>query len=157
MRIAIALWTGIVGLTIGCTQEGTGGSRGGLEEACPSDHEFCATDMGDGGLGEDGGDDGDDGDPDLPYDVRPQLGDTFRLSDAFLEKGPLPAAILDVTLEGGDWRLAELRADTPFTITEEDCNHVGNRDIGRDRIFVTWAVGDMSTETDHLDMRYCKP
>jgi|CXWL01.1.fsa_nt_gi hypothetical protein len=93
---------------------------------------------------------------DLPYDVRPPVGATFRLLDAFLLKGAPPTAVLDVTMEGGTWRLAELKAGSPFVITQEDCDHVGNRDVGRDRIFVTWKNADGSTETDHLDMRYCK-
>jgi len=95
------------------------------------------------------------GEADLPYDVRPQLGDTFKLDDAFLARGPLPAAIVSVTMDGGDWRLTELQADTAFTITQADCDHVGNRDVGRDRIFVTWKNADGSTRTDHLDLRYC--
>lgn len=93
---------------------------------------------------------------DLPYDVRPGVGDTFRLTDAFLAKGAPPKEILGVTMEGGSWRLTELQQDTPFTITQADCDHEGNRDVGRDRIFVTWRNADGSTDTDHLDMRYCK-
>jgi hypothetical protein len=95
------------------------------------------------------------GEADLPYDVRPAVGQTFKLDDAFLARGPLPASIVSVTMDGGDWRLAELQADTAFTITQADCDHLGNRDVGRDRIFVTWKNADGSTQTDHLDMRYC--
>lgn len=96
------------------------------------------------------------GEADLPYDVKLALGATFRLTDAFREKGPLPQAVLEVTMDGGDWRLAELRADAPYVVTQADCDHDGNRDRGRDRIFVTWRNADGSTETDHLDLRYCE-
>jgi uncharacterized membrane protein YgcG len=96
------------------------------------------------------------GDAELPYDVKLEVGDSFRLSDAFAEKGPLPAAIVSVTLEGGTWRLSELRADSTFVVTEADCEHEGNRDVGRDRIYVTWQNADGSRETDHLDLRYCE-
>ncbi len=112
----------------------------------------CSTDDG-GGASSDTGDDG--GEADLPYDAKLQVGDTFKLSDAFLEKGPLPDAILEVSMDGGDWRLAELQSDTVFEVTQADCDHEGNRDIGRDRVFVTWRNGDGSEETDHLDLRYC--
>jgi hypothetical protein len=95
------------------------------------------------------------GEADLPYDVRLGVGDSFRLTDAFREKGPLPQAILSVTMEGGSWRLAELEADAAFTVTQADCDHAGNRDRGRDRVFVTWRNADGSSETDHLDLRYC--
>jgi hypothetical protein len=30
------------------------------------------------------------------------------------------------------------------------------RGTGRDRIVVTWTNGDGSTDSDHLDLRYCK-
>ena len=92
---------------------------------------------------------------DLPYDAKVALGQTWRLADAFAEKGPQPARVVDVTMEGTPWRLNELKAGTPFTITQADCDHAGNRDIGRDRVFVTWENADGSRETDHLDMRYC--
>ena len=92
----------------------------------------------------------------LPYDVRPQLGQSFRLTDAFLLAGPLPAAVLGVSMDGGSWRLAELKANTLFVITQADCTHQGNRDVGRDRVFVTWSNSDGSVQTDHLDLRYCK-
>ncbi len=91
----------------------------------------------------------------LPYDARLAVGDSFALVDAFLEKGPPPAQVTKVTLEGGSWRLAELQAGTRFTVTQADCDHEGNRGKGRDRIFVTWKNADGSSETDHLDMRYC--
>ena len=92
---------------------------------------------------------------DLPYDVRPAVGSSFKLTDAFLFKGPLPAAVTAVTMDGGTWRLAELTANTTFTITQADCDHAGNRSTGRDRIFVTWTNADGSVKTDHLDLRYC--
>jgi hypothetical protein len=93
---------------------------------------------------------------DLPYDARPGVGESFALVDAFLEKGAAPMAALDVTIDGGTWRLAELKSGARFTVSQADCDHAGNRDVGRDRIFVTWQNADGSVETDHLDMRYCK-
>jgi hypothetical protein len=104
------------------------------------------------------GEDGDDtGDVDLPYDIRPQLGDTVRpVIDAFASEGAQPAAIVSVTMDGGGaWRLSELQNGDAFTVTQDDCDHVGNRDVGRDRVFVTWENADGTTETDHLDIRYC--
>ncbi|MFT3839731.1 MAG: hypothetical protein QM723_22285 [Myxococcaceae bacterium] len=95
------------------------------------------------------------GDARLPYDVRPALGSTFKLDDAFLAEGPLPASIVSVTMDNGTWRLTELQNDTAFVITQADCDHVGNRDVGRDRVFITWTNADGSTQTDHLDLRYC--
>lgn len=92
----------------------------------------------------------------LPYDVKLELGDSFRLGDAFAQKGPPPAGIVSVTMEGGSWRLSELRADREFVVSEADCAHDGNRDVGRDRIYVTWQNADGSRETDHLDLRYCE-
>jgi hypothetical protein len=91
----------------------------------------------------------------LPYDVRPPLGSTFQLKDAFLAKGTAPAAIVGVTMDGGSWRLAELQADTPFVVTQGDCDHAGNRAVGRDRVVVTWKNPDGTTASDHLDLRYC--
>ncbi len=92
----------------------------------------------------------------LPYDVKLAVGDTFKLTDAFLEKGPLPKQVLTVTMDGSSWRLAELRANTVFTVTAADCAHQGNRDVGRDRAIITWENTDGSRETDHLDLRYCE-
>lgn len=107
--------------------------------------------------GEDAGDDhgGDRQRSDLPYDVRLEIGDTFALSDAFAEKGAQPAEILSVEMEGGAWRLAELQSLAPFTVEAADCTHEGNRDEGRDRIFVSWRNTDGSLDVDHLDLRYC--
>lgn len=96
---------------------------------------------------------------DLPYDVRMALGETHNpVIDAFMEKGGLPAALVAVEMDdGGDgWRLSELRAAVPYTITQEDCDHEGNRDVGRDRVNITWRNPDGSEETDHLDLRYCE-
>jgi len=105
------------------------------------------------------GEDGDEhapGEADLPYDIAPQLGSTATpISDAFAEKGTQPAAIVSVTMDGGTWRLTELQSSTPFVITQDDCSHAGNRDVGRDRVFVTWQNTDGSTMMDHLDIRYC--
>ena len=58
---------------------------------------------------------------------------------------------------GGTWRLTELQAGSSFVVTQADCAHEGNRDIGRDRVVVTWMNLDGSTESDHLDLRYCTP
>ena len=92
----------------------------------------------------------------LPYDVRPQLGKTTSpILDAFAERGKTAPQIVSVTMEGGTWRLTELQAGTAFTVTQADCDHAGNRDRGRDRVFVTWKNADQSQSTDHLDIRYC--
>jgi hypothetical protein len=145
-----------------------GGSSGSAEDRDgSSEHAEDAGEKGDAHEArEDGGDDRGGGAihacgtppkgrADLPYDMRPGLGSTFRLSDAFLAKGPAPAAITDVTMDGGGWRLAELRSDAPFVVTDADCTHAGNRDVGRDRVVVTWKNADGSTDSDHLDLRYC--
>lgn len=96
--------------------------------------------------------------PDLPYDVRPALGSTARpIQDAFAEKGVQPDSVDTVTMDGGTWRLAELQAGTAFLVGEDDCTHAGNRDVGRDRVIVTWRdTATSSTQSDHLDIRYCK-
>ena len=87
-----------------------------------------------------------------------QLGNTTTpIADAFAEKGAQPAAIVSVTMDGGgSWRLAELQAGTSFVVTQADCDHDGNRDTGRDRVIVTWSNTDGSTDSDHLDIRYCE-
>jgi hypothetical protein len=101
-------------------------------------------------AGEDGGRDG------LPYDVRPKLGATTSpIIDAFAERGSQPAQVVSVTAEGGTWRLAELQAGTAFVVTQADCDHVGNRATGRDRVIVTWKNADQTQSSDHLDIRYC--
>lgn len=100
-------------------------------------------------------DDDDSGGADLPYDIKMSLGETYTpIADAFAEKGGQPASIVSVT--GATWRAAELSAGTPFTIDQTDCDHDGNRDVGRDRVIVTWTNADGSTESDHLDLRYCE-
>lgn len=109
----------------------------------------------DGGQGSSGGDD-DEGEADLPYNMNLQLGDSFKLSDAFLEEGPLPAEILSVEMEeGGDWRLTELQTDTEYVVTQEDCDHEGNHGTGRDRIVLGWRNADGSEDSDHMTIRYC--
>lgn len=112
------------------------------------------------GDDDDGTDDGDEADEvDLPYDIKMALGETYTpIADAFAEKGAQPAAIVSVEMDGGGdgWRLGELQAGTAFVITQEDCDHEGNRDVGRDRVIVTWQTADGSTESDHLDLRYCE-
>ena len=98
---------------------------------------------------------GDDSQADLPYDIELELGQTTTpVADAFAEKGTLPAAIVSVT--GATWRQTELSAGTSFVVTDADCTHAGNREVGRDRVIVTWKDPDGSTHADHLDLRYCK-
>jgi hypothetical protein len=93
----------------------------------------------------------------LPYDVRPAMGAaTAPIADAFAARGGQVPAIVSITMAGGTWRLAELQAGTSFVVTQDDCNHAGNRATGRDRVFVTWKNADQTTSTDHLDIRYCK-
>jgi hypothetical protein len=99
----------------------------------------------------------DNGGDALPYDIRPQKGATTSpIADAFLEKGSVVPTIDSVTMDGGSWRLAELQAGTAFVVGDDDCNHAGNRDVGRDRVVVTWTNADGTTGADHLDIRYCK-
>ncbi|HEY6033274.1 MAG TPA: hypothetical protein VIV58_03415, partial [Kofleriaceae bacterium] len=89
---------------------------------------------------------------------RPALGSTARpIQDAFAENGVQPDSIDAVAMDGGTWRLAELQAGTAFLVTEDDCTHAGNRDVGRDRVIVTWRdTAAAATQSDHLDIRYCK-
>jgi hypothetical protein len=128
-----------------------------------ADHSTADDDDGDGIPNEEdcdshpGGDDGGDNGVDLPYDVKPQLGATATpIHDAFAENGAQPASIVSVTMDGGGtWRLAELQAGTAFVVTQDDCTHPGNRDVGRDRVIVTWKTTDGASHSDHLDIRYC--
>lgn len=102
-------------------------------------------------AGEDGMRDG------LPYDVRPQLGQSTKpIIDAFTARGGDVPATYTVAMSGGNWRLTELQAGTAFTVTQDDCDHAGNRDKGRDRVVVTWTNADKTQSSDHLDIRYCK-
>lgn len=106
--------------------------------------------------GSDSGGDGDDGAADVPYNYDVTLGEEVSLMHAFLQEGPAPLEIVSVTMsEGGDWRLAELASGTPFIVTQEDCDHEGNRDIGSDRIELSWVNPDGSTASDHMTIRYC--
>jgi len=106
------------------------------------------------GEGHDGSSQG--GNADLECNMSLPLGETFQLELAFLEKGAAPAEIVSVEMEGDStWRLAELQANTPFVVTQDDCAHAGNRDQGRDRMVVTWKNADGSIESDHLDLKYC--
>ena len=101
----------------------------------------------------------DDDSSELPYDVRMQQGETVTpILDAFAEKGGAPAEILAVEMDssgGSAWRLSELQAGTSFVVNALDCTHAGNRDVGRDRVIVKWKNADGTTESDHLDLRYC--
>ncbi len=90
----------------------------------------------------------------LPYAVKLAVGETFQLSRAFEGNGT-PTHI-SVEMIGSTWRLAELRADTPFVVDTADCAHEGNRDTGRDRIFVAWTDPTGRRALEHLDLRYCK-
>ncbi|HTL36423.1 MAG TPA: hypothetical protein VL326_24995 [Kofleriaceae bacterium] len=95
---------------------------------------------------------------DLPYDVRMNVGDSVTpIADAFAEEGAQPLAIISVEMDGGGagWRLAELQAGATFTVSAADCSHTGNRDVGRDRVIVTWRSANGAVESDHLDLRYC--
>jgi hypothetical protein len=117
------------------------------DDDCEDQEEFCDDDEGDD----------DEGEIDLPYDIKMALGETYTpILDAFAEKGAVPTGTITLEMDGSDWRLAELEANTPFTITQEDCDHEGNRDVGRDRVFVTWETPGGGSETDHLDLRYCE-
>lgn len=137
-------------------------------------HDHGGSGGSDDGSGHDADDDDDDGIPNgddcddhpgededggggLPYDVRPALGATTApIHDAFAAGGGQPASIVSVTMDGGTWRLAEMQAGTPFVVSQDDCDHAGNRDTGRDRVVVTWTLADGSSHSDHLDIRYCK-
>jgi hypothetical protein len=103
---------------------------------------------------------GGDGDAaDLPYDIKMSSGTAYTpIVDAFAERGGQPAAILSVEMDGGGagWRLAELQSGATFTVSDADCAHAGNRDVGRDRVIVTWRTDTGHVESDHLDLRYCE-
>ncbi len=129
----------------GGSDDGSGGDADDDDDGIDDDRD-C-----DGHPGEDHG----GGSVDLPYDIRPALGATTSpIADAFAAKGAQPAQILSVT--GATWRITELQAGTPFTVTADDCSHAGNRDVGRDRVVVSWKNTDGSVQADHLDIRYCK-
>ena len=145
----------------GCTSNDDGSSKGSLIRTLPPGS-FISSDTVNSDAGaatteaenESQVDDDNHIGSDLPYDARPQVGETYQLVNSFLEKGPAPAAIISV--EPADvWRHAELAGNTAFVITQADCDHQGNRDVSRDRIIVTWQNADGSQESDHLDMRYC--
>jgi len=129
------------------------GGSGGGDEADDDDDGVPDDEDCDHHPGEDH--DGDSGGVDLPYDIRLSLGQTTTpIHDAFAEEGAQPASIVSVT--GATWRLTELQAGTPFAVTADDCSHAGNRDVGRDRVVVTWKNADGSVHADHLDLRYCE-
>jgi hypothetical protein len=134
---------------IEATGDGPGGDRGGDDDDRDGD-----------GIEDDHDCDehpGEDADrADLPYDVRPQLGSTTRpIIDAFAERGGQLPEIVKITMTGSSWRLTELQAGTEFVVTKADCDHPGNRDTGRDRVFITWKNANGPNSTDHLDIRYC--
>ena len=137
--------------------DGDGDLRPDCHDDDRDDDGVCDDDDDDQGDGDDESDDDNDDHggarADLPYAVQLDVGAMFKLSDAF--EGAAPAAIVGVEMEGSTWRLTELENDTPFTVTQADCDHEGNRDTGRDRVFVSWQNADGSVEIDHLDLRYC--
>jgi hypothetical protein len=138
-----------------------GGGHGGDDAARVAPESGRSHDSDDDGVDDDHDCDeqpgGDDNSGDLPYDIKLELGQTTRpIFDAFAEKGAQPAAILSVEVDAGGWRADELVTGAEFVVDQADCDHEGNRDVGRDRIFVTWQLADGSTETDHLDVRYCE-
>ncbi len=156
--------------TLAFTSDGDVDSGGDSDDAddedCDEDGDGVddADDSDDDGDGIDDEDDcdeaeGEDSDSaELPYDIRMAPGQSYTpIADAFAEKGGQPAAILSVEMEGGGagWRLAELQSGATFTVTDADCAHQGNKDVGRDRVFITWQNADGTSETDHLDLRYC--
>jgi hypothetical protein len=100
---------------------------------------------------------GDGDEAELPYDIKMQQGQMYApILDAFAEEDGAAPQIVSVTFDGGgSWRATELTAGVSFTITADDCAHAGNRDVGRDRVIVTWQNSDGTTESDHLDLRYC--
>ena len=123
---------------------------------CADDDDDNAGIVDDDDCDEQEGEDGDE--VELPYDVRMAEGQSVTpIADAFAEEGAQPQAILSVEMDGGGagWRLAELQAGATFTVTGADCAHVGNRDVGRDRVIVTWRNASGAVESDHLDLRYC--
>ena len=142
------------GVVVGVAPDHGGGSDDGSGDKDSDGDGIPDSEDCDSHPGEDGNDNGDN----LPYDVRPQLGDTTTpVVDAFAAGGGQPAAIVSVTMDGGTWRLTELAAGTPFVVTEADCDHAGNRATGRDRVVVTWQdTAGGATRADHLDIRYCK-
>lgn len=149
-----------VGTTLKTQTSGSGSGGDGSDSSEKSESESASPSAPSGstagacsGSGSGSGD-GDSCYSDLPYDAKLPVGATYFLEQSFWEKGPSPAKIIKVEVEGG-WRAAELASNTPFVVTQADCDHQGNKDVGRDRIFVTWQNFDGSTETDHLDMRYC--
>lgn len=145
-----------IGASIGMNNygSGSGGDSEDEDAGASSSSSGSTTSCSGSGSSGSGSADGDACYSDLPYDAKLPIGATYFLEQSFWEKGPSPAKIIKVEVEGG-WREAELKANTPFVVTQADCDHQGNKEVGRDRIFVTWQNFDGSTETDHLDMRYC--
>lgn len=128
----------------------------GLDDGEDSDDDNDGIDD-DDDCDEQEGQDGDEAD--LPYNFDMQLGDTVTpIVDAFAEKGGQPEAILSVEMEdgGAGWRLAELQTGATFTVSDADCTHTGNRDVGRDRVIVTWRSVGGGVESDHMTLRYCE-
>jgi hypothetical protein len=134
-----------------CDEDGDG-----LDDADDPDDDGDGVDDEDD-CDEEEGEDSDESE--LPYDIKMSLNTAYTpIADAFAENGGQPAAIVSVEMDGGGagWRLSELQSGASFTITNADCSHDGNRDVGRDRVIVTWRNADGSTESDHLDLRYCE-
>jgi hypothetical protein len=138
------------------------------------------------GLGADGGGAGGGcvEEPDLPYDIKIQCGDpVIPVLAAFREKNgdqlifaPVPgtSSACPFVIEDATIRADEVASCAPFTATVADARAQGNKDTGRDRVWVTWcwyrgataaeadgaccvAAGgedDIECETDHLDIRF---
>ena len=104
--------------------------------------------------------------PDLPYDVKIQCGDrTIPVLDAFREENESPAFVVapgatpecPFIVEEATIRASEISSCAPFEATEADAVAPGNRDAGRDRVWVTWCwQGEDGVECaeDHLDIRF---
>jgi hypothetical protein len=64
--------------------------------------------------------------------------------------------VLSLTMQSPpDWRLQELQNNTPFVVTQADCDHQGNHGTGRDRFEITWENQNSSVDSDHFTIRYC--
>ncbi len=130
------------------------GSAGDGDGDGVDDVDDCDTQPGEDDCDPEDGDDS--GESDLPYNIELALGASVTpIIDGFAQEGPQPAEILSITMDGGSWRLTELQTGVAFVVTDADCAHAGNRDVGRDRVVITWRNTNGETETDHATLRYC--
>lgn len=143
-------------LVTACSIEGSGQVGQGITSPGFGDDSGVGGGAGGGGSPDDGS--CGCGNADLVYNVDLALGQTFKLTDAFLMKSPyLPKAIISLEMQSPpEWRLAELVANTPYVVDQDDCDHDGNHGQGRDRYEITWENADGSTESDHFTIRYCE-